>query len=155
MLRKPQEAVACSGVHPSLSPRFTSAPWLTKNSTMSRLSSMQAWKRDVKRLKNEQWRILFSKHIILSCILYVIIFENLVSRSSFERIVNIFSLHLFVFRNSTKTAQILHCKVELCPPLTFKYPQNTVLSIFISYILRKHHSNIMASNENYSIGANF
>ena len=44
ILRNPQEAVACSGVHPSLSPRFTSAPCFTRNSTMSKLSSMHACK---------------------------------------------------------------------------------------------------------------
>lgn len=44
MLIKPHDAVACNGVHPSLSPLSMSAPCLTKNSTMSRLSSMQAWK---------------------------------------------------------------------------------------------------------------
>ena len=43
MLRKPQDAVACSGVQPSLSPRLTSAPRSTRNSTMSKLSSMHAW----------------------------------------------------------------------------------------------------------------
>lgn len=42
MLTNPQEVVACNGVHPSLSPLFTSAPCSTKNSTMSRLSSIQA-----------------------------------------------------------------------------------------------------------------
>lgn len=41
---KPQDAVACRGVQPSLSPRFTSAPCWTRNSTMSRLSSMHACK---------------------------------------------------------------------------------------------------------------
>ena len=44
MLKNPQEAVACKGVQPSLSPLLTSAPLSTRNSTISRLSSMQAWK---------------------------------------------------------------------------------------------------------------
>ena len=39
---KPQEAVACKGVQPSLSPRLISAPCSTKNSTISKSSSMQA-----------------------------------------------------------------------------------------------------------------
>ncbi len=43
ILRKPQDAVACKGVQPSLSPRFTSASCSIKNSTISRLSSIQAW----------------------------------------------------------------------------------------------------------------
>jgi len=42
MLMNPHEAVACKGVHPSLSPLLTSAPFATKNSTISRLSSMHA-----------------------------------------------------------------------------------------------------------------
>lgn len=39
----PQDAVACKGVHPSLSPRLISAPCSTKNSTISKSSSMQAY----------------------------------------------------------------------------------------------------------------
>lgn len=42
MLINPQDAVACNGVHPSLSPLLTSAPCSTKNSTISKLSSIQA-----------------------------------------------------------------------------------------------------------------
>lgn len=38
----PQDAVACKGVHPSLSPRLISAPCSTKNSTISKSSSIQA-----------------------------------------------------------------------------------------------------------------
>lgn len=38
----PQDAVACKGVQPSLSPRFISAPCSTRNSTMSKSSSMHA-----------------------------------------------------------------------------------------------------------------
>ncbi len=41
--RKPQEAVACSAVQPSLSQASISAPRSTRNVTMSRLSSMQAY----------------------------------------------------------------------------------------------------------------
>lgn len=41
----PHEEVACSGVQPSLSFLFTSAPCVTRNSTISRLSSMQAYKK--------------------------------------------------------------------------------------------------------------
>ena len=41
---KPQEAVAWRGVHPSLSHTSTSASSSTRNSTMSKLSSMQACK---------------------------------------------------------------------------------------------------------------
>lgn len=41
----PQDAVACNGVHPSLSCLFTSAPCCTKNSTISKLSSMHAYLR--------------------------------------------------------------------------------------------------------------
>lgn len=39
----PQEAVAWRGVQPSLSARLTSAPCSTRNSTISKLSSMQAY----------------------------------------------------------------------------------------------------------------
>ena len=46
ILRNPHEAVACNGVHPSLSPRFTSAFLSTRYSTISRLSSIQAWKKN-------------------------------------------------------------------------------------------------------------
>ena len=46
MLRKPHEAVACRGVQPSLSPRFTSAWCSTRNSTISRLSSIHAYTRE-------------------------------------------------------------------------------------------------------------
>ena len=35
--------MACNGVHPSLSPRLTSAPRWTRNSTISRLSSIHAY----------------------------------------------------------------------------------------------------------------
>ena len=41
---KPQEAVACKGVQPSLSQTSTSAECLTKNSTISKLSSIHAYK---------------------------------------------------------------------------------------------------------------
>lgn len=39
---KPQEAAACSGVQPSLSPRLMSLPLSTRNCTISAFSSMQA-----------------------------------------------------------------------------------------------------------------
>ena len=39
---KPQEAAACRGVQPSLSPLFTSLPLSTRNCTISAFSSMQA-----------------------------------------------------------------------------------------------------------------
>lgn len=45
----PHEEVACSGVQPSLSFLFTSAPCVTRNSTISRLSSMQAYKKMMKQ----------------------------------------------------------------------------------------------------------
>lgn len=47
MLMKPHEAVACKGVQPSLSPLLTSAPFSTKNSTISRLSSMHACNKQI------------------------------------------------------------------------------------------------------------
>lgn len=50
MLRNPQDEVACSGVQPSLSPRLTSAPCVTRNSTMSKLSSMHAWNKHIEVL---------------------------------------------------------------------------------------------------------
>lgn len=39
----PQDAVACNGVHPSLSPQLISAPFSTKNSTISRSSLIHAY----------------------------------------------------------------------------------------------------------------
>lgn len=42
---KPQEAAACSGVQPSLSPLLTSLPLSTRNCTISAFSSMQACQR--------------------------------------------------------------------------------------------------------------
>lgn len=48
---KPQDAVACKGVQPSLSPRLISAPCSTKNSTISKSSSMQAYNKNVINIK--------------------------------------------------------------------------------------------------------
>lgn len=42
---KPQEAAACRGVQPSLSPLLTSLPLSTRNCTISAFSSMQACQR--------------------------------------------------------------------------------------------------------------
>lgn len=42
---KPQEAAACRGVQPSLSPLLTSLPFSTRNCTISAFSSMQACQR--------------------------------------------------------------------------------------------------------------
>lgn len=47
----PQDAVACNGVQPSLSCLFTSAFRLTKNSTISKLSSMQAYTKKKMKIK--------------------------------------------------------------------------------------------------------
>lgn len=47
---KPQEAAACRGVQPSLSPRLMSLPFSTRNWTISAFSSMQAWKETCRRI---------------------------------------------------------------------------------------------------------
>lgn len=57
----PQDAVACNGVHPSLSCLFTSAPCCTKNSTISKLSSMHAYlkERKTKHITQSHWEKLY------------------------------------------------------------------------------------------------
>ena len=67
ILRNPHEAVACNGVHPSLSPRLTSAFLSTRYSTISRLSSMQAWKIKIKiREIIESVFVNFSRRFVYS-----------------------------------------------------------------------------------------
>lgn len=48
---KPQEAAACRGVQPSLSPLLTSLPLSTRNCTISAFSSMQACQRTHNRMR--------------------------------------------------------------------------------------------------------
>jgi len=52
MSTKPQEDVACSAVQPSLSHALMSAPCLTKNFTILKLSSMHAYSTAEHRFNN-------------------------------------------------------------------------------------------------------
>ena len=53
--------MACNGVHPSLSPRLTSAPRWTRNSTMSRLSSIHAYLLQI-RCKNVN--VIYKRYVL-------------------------------------------------------------------------------------------
>lgn len=65
---KPQEAAACRGVQPSLSPLLTSLPFSTRNCTISAFSSMQACQRTNVRMM----RMI----AVYNCLLFILTLTN-------------------------------------------------------------------------------